>query len=98
MEVKIEHGESMNVFVSGRLDTVTSVEFDKAIKAEEITEDLVVIDLSNVEYISSAGLRVLLALKRELDGKSKALEIHNINAVVREIFSVTGFINALTIK
>lgn len=98
MEVRIEHGESMNVFVSGRLDTVTSVEFDKAIKAEEITEDLVVIDFSNVEYISSAGLRVLLALKRELDGKSKALEIHNINAVVREIFSVTGFINALTIK
>jgi len=88
----------MNVYVSGRLDTVTSVEFDKAIKAEEITEDLVVIDFSNVEYISSAGLRVLLALKRELDGKSKALEIHNINAVVREIFSVTGFINALTIK
>ena len=88
----------MCVFVSGRLDTVTSVEFDKALKAEEIKENLVVIDFSNVEYISSAGLRVLLALKRELDGKSKALEIHNINAVVREIFSVTGFINALTIK
>lgn len=88
----------MNVFVSGRLDTVTSVEFDKAIKAEEIKENLVVIDFSNVEYISSAGLRVLLALKRELDSQSKALEIHNINAVVREIFSVTGFINALTIK
>jgi len=98
MEVKIEHGESMVVFVSGRLDTVTSVEFDKAIKAEEIKENLVIIDFSNVEYISSAGLRVLLALKRELDGKSKTLEIHNINAVVREIFSVTGFINALTIK
>ena len=98
MEVRIEHGESMCVFVSGRLDTVTSVEFDKALKAEEIKENLVVIDFSNVEYISSAGLRVLLALKRELDGKSKALEIHNINAVVREIFSVTGFINALTIK
>lgn len=88
----------MVVFVSGRLDTVTSVEFDKAIKAEEIKENLVIIDFSNVEYISSAGLRVLLALKRELDGKSKTLEIHNINAVVREIFSVTGFINALTIK
>lgn len=88
----------MCVFVSGRLDTVTSVEFDKALKAEEIKENLVVIDFSNVEYISSAGLRVLLALKRELDAESKALEIHNINAVVREIFSVTGFINALTIK
>ena len=88
----------MCVFVSGRLDTVTSVEFDKALKAEEIKENLVVIDFSNVEYISSAGLRVLLALKRELDAESKELEIHNINAVVREIFSVTGFINALTIK
>ena len=40
MEVRIEHGESMCVFVSGRLDTVTSVEFDKALKAEEIKENL----------------------------------------------------------
>ncbi len=98
MEVKIEHKDAYVVSVTGRLDTVTSQELDLAIKNEPITENLVIFDFTNVEYISSAGLRVLLALKRDLDQQGKSLEIHNINAVVREIFGVTGFINALTIK
>lgn len=98
MEVNVMHNEAMVITVKGRLDTVTSAQLDEAIKGETIAEDLVVIDFADVEYISSAGLRVLLALKRELDARGKALEIHNINAVVREIFKVTGFINTLTIK
>ena len=98
MEIKIEHGEAFKVSAKGRLDTVTSVDFDNAIKNETISEILVIIDFADIEYISSAGLRVLLALKRTLDEQGKELEIHNINAVVREIFTVTGFINALTIK
>ena len=98
MEMKIEHGASMVVYVEGRLDTVTSVEFDAQLKKEEIKEDLVVLDFSKVEYISSAGLRALLSLKRSLDAQGKKLEIHQINDVVREIFNVTGFINALTVK
>ncbi|MBR1624609.1 MAG: STAS domain-containing protein [Clostridia bacterium] len=55
-------------------------------------------DFTEVEYISSAGLRLLLALKRKLEGQGKSLEVHHINDVVKEIFSVTGFINALTIR
>ena len=55
-------------------------------------------EFSNVEYISSAGLRVLLAMKKSLDSQEKELEIHNVNAVVKEVFSVTGFINILNIK
>lgn len=98
MEVNIQHNEAMVIAVKGRLDTVTSAQLDAAIKAETITENLVVFDFTDVEYISSAGLRVLLGLKRTLDDEGKALEVHNINAVVREIFLVTGFINALTVK
>ena len=61
-------------------------------------EDVLVMDFTEVEYISSAGLRLLLALKRKLEGQGKSLEVHHINDVVKEIFSVTGFINALTIR
>ncbi len=98
MEIKINHGETMVITLKGRLDTVTSAEFSNALKQEKIEENLVIIDFTDVEYISSAGLRVLLALKYELEEQGKMLEIHNINAVVREIFKVTGFINALTVK
>lgn len=98
MEITVQHDEAMIVTVRGRLDTNTAPELDEAIKKETISENAVVVDFAGVEYISSAGLRVLLALKRELDGQGKSLEIRNINAVVREIFNVTGFINVLTVK
>lgn len=98
MEATISHGENMVVKVKGRLDTVTSVELDAKLKAESVTEGKVILDFSDVEYVSSAGLRLLLSLKNDLNEKSKELEVHNINAVVREIFTVTGFINVLNVK
>lgn len=98
MEITVKHDQEATIAVKGRLDTVTSQQLDGALKNETFSEDLVVFDFTDVEYISSAGLRVLLALKRNLDAEGKTLEIHNINSVVREIFSVTGFINALIVK
>ena len=98
MEITINHGEALVISLNGRLDTTTSVELDKKMKEIEITENLVILDFKDLEYISSAGLRVLLAIKRRLDPEGKALEIHNINAVIKEVFSVTGFKNVLTVK
>ncbi len=98
MEIVINHKEYLEVLLTGRLDTTTSVELDSKMKETEIKEDLVVLDFTNLEYISSAGLRVLLSLKKTLEANGKALEIHNINEIVKEVFNVTGFINVLTIK
>lgn len=98
MEIVINHKEYLEVLLTGRLDTTTSVELDSKMKETEIKEDLVVLDFTNLEYISSAGLRVLLSLKKNLEANGKALEIHNINEIVKEVFNVTGFINVLTIK
>ena len=98
MEITINHGEALVISLNGRLDTTTSVELDKRFKEIEITENLVILDFKDLEYISSAGLRVLLAIKRKLDPQGKSLEIHNINAVIKEVFSVTGFKNVLTVK
>ncbi len=98
MEIIINHGPEFKVNLRGRLDTTTSLELDRTLKNENITEELVILDFSELEYISSAGLRVLLSLKKVLEAQNKKLEIHNINDVVKEVFNVTGFINILDIK
>ena len=94
----MNHGDNLVVALSGRLDTVTSVELSEAMSKEEIKEDLVVFDFQELQYISSAGLRVVLAIKKNLEDEGKGLEIINLNNVVREVFKVTGFINVLTVK
>ena len=98
MEVKINHGNEMTIALVGRLDTVTSVDFQNAINNEEIKENLVIVDAKELEYISSAGLRALLSLKKNLSSSGKELEVHNLNPVCQEVFKVTGFNNILTIK
>ena len=60
--------------------------------------ELIVIEAKDLEYISSAGLRALLALKKSLASSSKELEIHHLNPVCQEVFKVTGFNNILTVK
>lgn len=98
MEIKVNHGQELVISLVGRLDTTTSPELEKRLKEEEIKEDLVVLDFKELEYISSAGLRVLLSLKKMLQAQNKSLEVHNINDVVKEVFNVSGFINILNVK
>ena len=98
MEVEVIHGDAMVVKIKGRIDTITSAQLDAKFKEEKVTESKIIMDFTDVEYISSAGLRLLLALKNGLDEQGKELEIHNINAVVKEVFNVTGFKNMLTLK
>lgn len=98
MEINVSHGEVMTIEFTGRLDTVSSLELSKRLENEAINEELVVFDMKNTEYISSAGLRLLLALKKDLAKQNKKLEIHNVNNVCQEVFKVTGFINILAIK
>ena len=98
MEINIKHGEEMVVALRGRLDTTTSQELEAVLEKEEVKENLVVLEFKELEYISSAGLRLLLSLKKKLEKDNKKLEIRNINDVVKEVFNVTGFINILDIK
>ena len=99
MEIVINHNkEGMVIALTGRLDTVTSLDLLKAFNEEDIVEPVVTVDMKNLEYISSAGLRALLSMKKELKTKDKALEVANLNKVCTEVFKVTGFINILTVK
>ena len=89
-------GEKALVSISGRLDTVTAPETEKGIKEllPRITE--LVFDFSELEYISSAGLRVLLSTQKAMSGKG-GMRLTNVNETVMEIFEVTGFTDILTI-
>ena len=93
----IKNGGALNVKVDGRLDTTTAPELDDTLKAslEDVTE--LVFDLSDLEYISSAGLRVLLSAQKTMNQQG-SMKVTGVNDIVMEIFEVTGFTGILTIE
>lgn len=92
----VENGKAV-LMPEGRLDTVTAPEMEGAIK--EILPGIkeLVFDFKNLEYISSAGLRVLLSAQKSMSTQGK-MTICNVNETIMEIFEVTGFSDILTIE
>lgn len=94
---KTKEGSKLNITVEGRLDTTTAPELEAVIKDEINGVTELVIDLGKLEYISSAGLRVLLAAQKIMM-KQGQMVVTNPNDVIKEIFEVTGFSDILTIE
>lgn len=95
IEKKAE-GTKLTVALEGRLDTNTAPELEKALSEDIAKAEEMILDLEKLEYISSAGLRVLLSTHKKMgDGK---LIIRNVNELVMEVFEVTGFVDVLTIE
>ena len=98
MTVEItKNEETATAVISGRLDTVTSAELKTKLEEAEISDYDLVLDFTDVEYISSAGLRLLVLLQRQAALGDHTLVIRNINNVVREVFRVAGFNKVLTV-
>ena len=93
---KIQNGSSITLSVEGRLDTQTSPELEKVLQENQNVSEIT-IDFKKLDYISSAGLRVLLAAHKELSQKG-CLTIINSNEAVLDVFEVTGFMDILNIK
>ena len=89
-------GSTLNVVLSGRLDTITAPQLEAELKAslDGITE--LILDFQNLEYLSSSGLRVLLAAQKVMNRQGTMTVMH-VSDTVQEIFEVTGFIDILTI-
>lgn len=83
--------------LEGRLDTNTSVELDAALSSVLDGINELVFDLGSLEYISSAGLRVLLSAHKNLSKKG-GMKVTNVNEMIMEIFEVTGFADILAIE
>ena len=96
MEIKsTTEGTRLTIAVSGRVDTVTAPELEAGLKFGDAT--CVVIDLANVPYMSSAGLRLLLAAHKKMVAKGGELQIANVQDVVREVLDITGFSDILNL-
>ncbi len=83
--------------LGGRLDTTTAPELDQALKGsiDDVTE--LTLDLESLEYISSAGLRVLLSTQKIMNRQGE-MKVTNVNETIMEIFEVTGFSDILNIE
>ena len=98
MEIKKTlEGEKLTVAISGRLDTTTAPELEEALKESMDGISELVIDFTETEYISSAGLRVLLSAEKTMN-KQGSMIVTGVNDVIMEIFEVTGFVDILDIQ
>ncbi len=94
---KTEDNEKTVFSLGGRLDTITSPELEKELKASLDGVKTLVLDFEGLSYISSAGLRVLLSAQKVMNRQGE-MKITHVNDTIREIFEVTGFTDILTIE
>ena len=94
---KTVNGSTLNVALEGRLDTVTAPELEQALKGSMDIAEALVMDFAKLDYISSAGLRVLLSAHKTMSKKS-GMKVVNVNEIVKEVFDVTGFVDILDIE
>ena len=90
-------GEKLTISLEGRLDTTTSPELETELHNSLDGVKELVFDFKDLAYISSAGLRVLLAAHKTMSGKG-GMKIIHANEIVREVFDVTGFSDILTVE
>lgn len=96
IEKKRENNE-LTVTLEGRLDTVTAPSLEEELKANLDGIQKLVLDFKALEYISSAGLRVLLMAQKTMN-KQGSMVIRNVNETIAEVFEITGFADMLTIE
>ncbi|MCQ2385284.1 MAG: STAS domain-containing protein [Clostridia bacterium] len=98
MNVKLKkENDILNVAIEGRLDTVTAPSLEKEVNGGLDGVTALTLDFEKLEYISSAGLRVLLSLQKQMNKKGKMTILH-VNETVKEVFDITGFSDILTIE
>ena len=94
---KTQNGSTLVIALEGRLDTMTAPELEAELNASLKDADALVMDFSNLEYISSAGLRVLLSAHKVMSAK-EGMTVKTVNEIVAEVFEVTGFADILNIE
>ena len=94
---KIKTNEQLTVLLEGRLDTSTAPLLEEELRSNLDDIQCLVLDLEKLEYLSSAGLRVVLAAQKRMSKQGQMLLKH-VPEVIMEIFEVTGFVDILTIE
>ena len=95
--IKNLNGAELTIALEGRLDTTTAPDLEKDLKASLDNVESLIFDLVKLDYISSAGLRVLLSAQKVMNKKG-SMNVTHVNDVVQEVFDVTGFSDILDIE
>ena len=91
------NGTELTITIAGRLDTTTAPQLEAEFKGNINGVEKLVLDFAELEYLSSAGLRVILAAQKVMNRQGEMV-IKNVNDTINEIFEVTGFVDILTIE
>ena len=91
------NGTNLTINLEGRLDTTTAPQLEAELKSDISGIEKLIFDFADLEYLSSAGLRVLLSAQKVMNKQGKMV-IHNVNDTIQEIFEITGFSDILTIE
>jgi anti-sigma B factor antagonist len=99
MEIKIDsNGTEKIVKIEGRLDTTTAPQLEKELADQFEGTEKLVLDFENLQYISSAGLRVLLSTQKKINAQGASMVIRNANDMIMDVLDVTGFLDILTVE
>jgi len=96
---KTQNGEQNILALQGRLDTNTAGQLEadlNTVFAEGANN--IILDFTALEYISSAGLRIILSAQKRINAKNGKMVVKNINETIMEVFEMTGFVDILTIE
>ena len=91
------NGAELTLTIVGRLDTTTAPQLEAELKQSVNGVQTLIMDFADLEYLSSAGLRVILAAQKVMNKQGEMI-IRNVNETINEIFEVTGFVDILTIE
>ena len=95
----IETGGNYTVKLQGELDTAHALEFEEAMKPlHDVTEKEIVIECTDLEYIASSGLRILLGLLKSAKARGNKVVLKNLNDEIKDVFKMTGFIDLFVIE
>jgi anti-sigma B factor antagonist len=91
------NGVVATIVVTGRLDTATAPELEKVVDEIVVGLKELIFDMTNLEYVSSAGLRVILKAQKIMNAQG-SMKLTGVNDNIMEVFDITGFLDILTIE
>lgn len=95
---KTVDGDKLVLALEDRLDTTTAPQLENELKVSLYDIKELTLDMEKLEYLSSAGLRVLLAAQKQMQKQQGKMVIINVNEIIMEVFEVTGFVDIITIR
>lgn len=95
---KKENGKEVTFVLSGRLDTTTAPQLEQQFQEDLAGREKLILDFQDLEYLSSAGLRVLLTAHKTMLKQNGGMVIRHVNEVIHDVFEITGFLDMLNIE